>query len=276
MSNITIIIPVHEFNDNVSHYLSNAIESVMIQEDVKELPKVLIVYKKDIEENIIGFVESQKRKYDEKVNNIGILANEEDTDFQSQINYGVKHVDTEYFSILELDDEYNRKYFKNVDKYIKYMEDIDIFLPIIIEVDSQGNAQKFTNEFIWAQMVVGENGEIGHFNADAVKQNSDIKISGGIFKKDSFEGIGGLKKNIKLTFNYEFILRAINNGLNVYTIPKLGYKHLNGRENSLFNNYLNNMSIPERKFWFNTAIKESNFINDRVIDLDQLYVTEEK
>ena len=38
------------------------------------------------------------------------------------------------------------------------------------------------------------------------------------------------------------------------------------------------MSIDERKFWFDTATKESNFINDRVIDLSRLQkiVVEEK
>jgi len=273
--NISIIIPVHEFNDNVSHYFSNAVESVMIQEELSELPKILIVHDKKIEKDIIGFVESQKRKYQDKLE-IELLSNDGEIDFQSQINLGVEKVETEYFSILELDDEYNRKYFKNVIKYIKYYPDIDIFLPIIIEVDLNGNAQKFTNEFVWAQMVVGENGEMGYFNSDAIKQNSDIKISGSVMKKDSFKSIGGLKKNIKLTFNYEFILRAINNGLSVYTIPKLGYKHLNGRDGSLFNSYLNDMSLPERKFWYDTAIKESNFINERNIDLSKLYISEEK
>jgi hypothetical protein len=88
---------------------------------------------------------------------------------------------------LELDDEFNRKYLKNVNKYIKYKSDVDIFLSIIIEVDTKGNAQKFTNEFIWAQMAVGENGEIGFLNSDVLKQNSDIKISGSVMKTDSFK-----------------------------------------------------------------------------------------
>jgi GT2 family glycosyltransferase len=272
---ITVIIPVHEFNDNISNYLSNAVESVMIQEDVKTLPEIMIVSPTSIIDDIKGFVDSQKRKFQDKIN-IKIIINENETDFQSQINLGVKSTVTDYFSILELDDEFNRKYFKNVNKYIKYKPDVDIFLSIIIEVDTKGNAQKFTNEFIWAQMAVGENGEIGFLNSDVLKQNSDIKISGSVMKTDSFKVIGGLKKNIKLTFNYEFILRAINNGLTVYTIPKLGYKHLNGRENSLFLHLNEELSLPERKFWFDNAIKESNFITERPINLDLLYMTEKK
>ena len=275
MNNVKVIIPIHKFNDEISSLFSNAVESVMIQENIEELPKILVVYTKNIEDNIIGFVDAQKRKYQDKIK-IGMTVNEtNDTNFQSQINIGVKYVETEYFSILEFDDEFNRKYFKNVNKYIKYEPEVDIFLPIIIEVDPQGNAQKFTNEFIWAQMVVGENGEMGYFNLDAVKQNADIKISGAVIKKDNFLVIGGLKKNIELMFNYEFIIRALHNGLTVFTIPKLGYKHMIARKNSLFDKNMK-LTMPERKFWYDTAIKESNFNTDRVIDLSNLYVEEKK
>ena len=36
---------------------------------------------------------------------------------------------------------------------------------------------------------------------------------------------------------YEFLLRALNNGCNIYSIPKIGYKHLSTRENSMFDSY---------------------------------------
>ena len=55
-----------------------------------------------------------------------------------------------------------------------------------------------------------------------------------------------------------------------FSIPKIGYKHLATRENSMFDDYQTNMPVDERKFWFETAVKESNFINDRVIDMSRL------
>jgi hypothetical protein len=40
----------------------------------------------------------------------------------------------------------------------------------------------------------------------------------------------------------------------------------------MFDDYLKNMPVNERKFWFETATNESNFINDRVIDMSRLVV----
>jgi hypothetical protein len=111
---------------------------------------------------------------------------------------------------------------------------------------------------------------MGYLNADALKQYTDFKISGGVIRKSEFENIGGYKSNIKLTFMYEFLLRALNNACKVYTMPKIGYKHLATREDSLFNTYLKDMSMNERKFWFDTALSEYNFINDRTIEMSKL------
>ena len=70
---------------------------------------------------------------------------------------------------------------------------------------------------------------------------------------------------------YEFLLRALNNACKVFSIPKIGYKHLATRENSLFDNYLKTMSVNERKFWFDTATTEANIMNDRTIDVSRLH-----
>jgi hypothetical protein len=52
------------------------------------------------------------------------------------------------------------------------------------------------------------------------------------------------------------------------TIPKLGYKHTNLREGSIFWNYKfgeEKMIEDEVKFWIQTAKKEFFFVDDRVI-----------
>jgi hypothetical protein len=119
---------------------------------------------------------------------------------------------------------------------------------------------------------------MGYLNANALKQNTDFKLSGAVINREEFLSLGGLKSNIKLTFNYEFLLRALNNACKVYAIPKIGYKHLAEREESLFGGYIKTMSHAERKFWFDTASREANFNNDRVIDTTSLQkiVVEEK
>jgi hypothetical protein len=52
------------------------------------------------------------------------------------------------------------------------------------------------------------------------------------------------------------------------TIPKLGYKHLNLREESIFWDYKfgeNKLSEQEVKFWVSAAKKEYFFVDDRNI-----------
>jgi hypothetical protein len=52
------------------------------------------------------------------------------------------------------------------------------------------------------------------------------------------------------------------------TIPRIGYKHTNLREGSIFWNYKNGsekLSEDEVRFWIDTAKKEYFFIQDRNI-----------
>ena len=270
--NISVIIPIHKCDDTITPLLNNAFDSVVKQEQINELPKVYVVYEKTIKDCIVGWKESKVRKYQTSgftTNNIILIENNDKTDFQSQINLGVSKIDTEYFSILEFDDEYNSTYFAKVLKNIKYYSNIDVFLPIIVETTEKDEIVKFTNESVWSKQVVGENGELGFLNQNALKQNTDYKISGAIIKKSSFDDIGKLKTKIKLTFVYEFLLRALYNGLKIYVIPVFGYKHAYLRKGGLFD-ALKTLSIVEKKFWFNIAEKEANFTSDRDINTSQL------
>jgi hypothetical protein len=78
---------------------------------------------------------------------------------------------------------------------------------------------------------------------------------------------------MKLTFSYEFLLRLTNNGVQIMTVPRVGYQHVNFRDDSLFWLYKNNeetkLSPDEVKFWLDSAKKEFFFKNKRDIN----YVT---
>ncbi len=261
--NISVIIPIHEYNEVIKEYFNNAIESIDKQENV-ELPKTIIVAPEGVLTELIPIINSESHP------NISFLKNEGAVDYQSQVNLAVESVTTDYFTVLEFDDEYSATYFNNAEKYIKSYPDVDIFLTMMIEVNEKNEGIKLTNETVWAQQFVGENGEMGYLNANALKQYTDFKLSGAVIKKSEFKNLGGYKVNIKLTFMYEFLLRALNNASKIFSMPKIGYKHLATRQGSLFDNYLKTMPIDERKFWFETATKESNFINDRPIDLSRL------
>ena len=270
--NISVIIPVHECNDNITSLLTKAIESIEKQEKTTEFPQIIIVYPTAIEECIVGWRDSMLRKYQDKLNFL-LIKNEEKSDYQSQVNLAVKSVTADYFSVLEFDDEYSTTFFKNAVKYTEAYPEIDMFLTMMIEVNEKNEGIKLTNETVWAQQFVGENGEMGYLNLNALKQYTDFKLSGAVIKKLEFQNLGGYKSNIKLAFMYEFLLRALNNACKIFTIPKIGYKHLAVREGSLFDGYLKTMPANERKFWFETAMKEANFVNDRIIDMSRLIKT---
>jgi hypothetical protein len=56
------------------------------------------------------------------------------------------------------------------------------------------------------------------------------------------------------------------------TIPRIGYKHTNQRQGSIFWNYKNGdevLSKEEVKFWIDSAKKESFFIVDRAIKFEE-------
>ncbi len=275
--NISVLLPVHVCDDTVTPMLSVAVETVATQEKLEVLPQIYVVFPVDIKESIVGWRDSMLRKYQDKVKFV-LVENEGKSDFQTQVNLGASKIETDYFSILEFDDEYSTTYFFNAEKYIKHYSDVDVFLTMMVETNQKGEALKITNELVWAQQFVGENGEMGYLNANALKQNTDFKLSGAIIDREEFLSLGGLKSNIKLTFNYEFLLRALNNACKIHAIAKIGYKHLAEREDSLFGGYSKNMPPAERKFWFDTASREANFNNDRVIDTTSLQkiVVEEK
>jgi hypothetical protein len=272
--NITTIIPIHEIDEKISSFLDKAIESVQKQEGIAEKPKIVVVYAANIADKMMKYLSPLALKQAADFDGVGInnslVANSGKTDYQSQVNFAVKKIATDYFSVLEFDDEYSTTFFKNAEKYINSYPEIDVFLTMMIEVNEKNEGIKMTNETVWAQQFVGENGEMGYLNVKALQQYTDFKLSGAVIKKSEFENLGGYKSNIKLTFMYEFLLRALNNACKIFSMPKIGYKHLATREGSLFDGYMKTMPANERKFWFETANKEANIMGDRAIDMSRL------
>lgn len=268
MSNVTVILPVHEFNSTVEKYINEAVTSVLNQSDTA--PKLLVVYTHRAEEG--GVLEYLNGLDPERVSSI---KNEGKTDFSGQVNFGAKSIKTPYFSILEYDDSYSLIYFRNIEKHIKSLSDVALFLPITIDVDDETNQPvQMVNQNIWSTGYAGENGTIGYLNLSSINEFSFYTIGGGVFKTADFLAIGGLKSNIKLAFTFEYLLRHLQNGNKVYTITKYGYKHTINRKGSLFMTLGASLSDGDRAFWFETARKESHFFNDREIETSPLTVAE--
>ena len=88
-------------------------------------------------------------------------------------------------------------------------------------------------------------------------------LTGSIFNTADWREVGGLKPSVKITFWYEWLLRATNKNKVVYVIPKVGYNHHLGRKNSLVEYYKENMGNEETQWWFDLAKREYFFKEDR-------------
>lgn len=261
---LTVILPIHRLNEEEKEYFSKAVNSISLQKKLPEQLMVVIPKDCDFKSYLDSF------EYNENIKDIvKIIENDGETDFCSQINFGVDNIETEWFSILELDDEYSNIIFDNFDKYANYYDDVEVFLPIVLDASIEGRFLHFTNEPVWAKDF---SDKLGVLDNDALLNYPNFQISGGIYKKDAYKSVGGLKPSIKLQFAYEFFLRMTYYDKKIMTIPKVGYKKTNMRPESLFHSYQqgeNKMNPLEARWWFNTAKKECYFKQDRGITYDE-------
>lgn len=255
MKNITVILPIHLWNDDYKTMFKNAVDSV---EEFYNDVKLMVVAPKSISSDIK--IETDKLEYK-------IISNESLTDFCSQVNLGIENCDTEWFSILEVDDEYKKIWLSSMESYKNENPNVDAFLPIVRDINVEGNFLSFTNEATWAY---GFTEKQGLLDNESLLEYQNFQISGGLYKTSTIKEYGSLKENIKLTFGYEFLLRLTHNNVAIMTVPKIGYQHVNFRENSLFWSYKNSeetkMKQDEVKFWLDTAKKEFFFKNKRDIN----------
>ena len=257
MKNITIILPVHKVEGDYRIMLDNAIKSVEpFQNDVK----LSIVCPTELKPLLVNLSETLE---------INIISNNSKTDLISQVNLGIEKCDTEWFSILEIDDEYKPIWLKSINEYVKEYSDIDVFLPIVRDINTDGKFINFTNESTWAYGFTEKQGVLDN---EVLLDFQNYQISGGLYKTQVVKDNGSFKDNIKLTFGYEFLLRLTHNNAKIMTVPRIGYQHLNFREDSLFWLYKNDDTIKvtedEAKFWLETAKKEFFFKNKRDVNYE--------
>ena len=257
MKKITILLPVHKLDGDDVIMLKNAVDSV---EDFHNDVKLTIVAPKNLKTQLLDLGLSDKLE-------LNVLENTTNqTDFVSQVNLGISNCDTEWFSILEMDDEYNKVWLTSVSEYAHNYKDVDVFLPIVKDINVEGSFLSFTNESVWAY---GFTETQGYLDNEVLLEYQNYQTSGGLFRTEVIKENGLLKDNLKLTFSYELLLRLTHNGVKIMGVPKIGYQHVNFRENSLFWSYKNDdtmkLTEDEVKFWLDTAKKEFFFKNKREI-----------
>jgi len=261
MKKITIILPIYKLETDEVLMLNNAISSVKgFHEDVK----LTIVCPFPLMSKLETFLSETSDIQNLEIKKLPNTTNE--TDFVSQLTLGIEDCDTEWFSILEIDDEYKKIWLPSVKEYVEAYKDVDVFLPIVRDVNVEGKFTGFMNESVWAY---GFTNTQGFLDNELLMEYQNYQTSGGLYRTKVIKEYGGVKNNIKLTFSYEFLLRLTHFGVKVMAVPRTGYQHVNMRENSLFWSYKNDESVvlteDEVKFWLETAKKEFYFKNKREI-----------
>jgi glycosyltransferase involved in cell wall biosynthesis len=255
---LSVILPIKSAKaKDFEEYFEKAILSLKNQQVGFE--ELVIVHSQ--EQSLIDLLDS----YDFGDLNVTKLLWDQEPNYANQVNFGIKNAKGTWVSLFEFDDEYSSIWFKNVKKYVESFPEVQMFLPVVVETDEKGLFAGFTNE---ATFAANFSQEMGILTNDTLQEYQNFQTAGSVIKKSVIEDFGGFKPSIKLTFIYEFLLRLTYNSVSVMTIPRLGYKHVNLREGSIFWNYKfgdSKMVEDEVKFWIQTAKREYFFTDDRSI-----------
>ena len=258
---VSVILPINSSKQRDFDILfDRAVKSLQIQ--LTDINELVIVHTDE------DGLKSKLEGYDYSGVTVNFIENKGDFDFSSQVNLGVKNAKSKWVSILEFDDEYSSIWFKNVNRFVKSYPEVDAFLPLVVDTDEKGMFVGFTNEATFAASL---NSEIGYLTNDVLMAYQNFQSSGMVIKKETYLENGGFKSSMRLTFVYEFLLRLTYNSVNIMTIPRIGYKHMNLREGSIFWNYKNGnekISDKEVSFWIESAKKEHFFTSDRNIKFE--------
>ena len=245
MKELVVIIPMNEFGKENIELLNKAVESVP-----SELNVLLSVPNGTDGKKLKGINDR-----------LGVVSESEGSSFAELVNAAANTIEEKWFSILEFDDTYTPIWYDNAKKYIEFMPSTSVFMYLEDITDfNDGRYIGFGNEAAWASAF---SNEIGFIDNDCLQNYFDFYMTGSIFNTADWKEVGGLKPSIKITFWYEWLLRATNKNKTVYVIPKVGYNHKLGRKGSLIETYKSTISQEETQWWFDLAKREMYYKEDR-------------
>jgi hypothetical protein len=248
---VNFIIPVHQVVDS----LRVAVKSISDLEKSTIEHKIFIACIQDVFDKLhdqpeykdVSFVvekDSWKTSYQELVNcaidNIKLSKDSNNND---------------WIYILEYDDEILPKALKVFKEFKEYKE-ADIYAPISLVVEnSEGSSTKkllaLQNEAAWAQ---GLSEEHGFIDFNMMLRMNFLFVNGCFISLKVIEDYGAFKPEIKNTFDYEFALRMVYNGVIIFAIPRAVHYHYTS--NSGYSGIFKKMPQDERDFWVSLARKE--------------------
>jgi hypothetical protein len=261
MIDLTVIIPVEKWENEVNKYLERSLNSIFNQ-TVKP-SEIILGFNIDLKNNkkFIEYIDKKNKEF--QTINVNISKNFSDGYFFEHYPHNsvttitgcIYSVKTKYFTVLEATDEVEITWFENVKKYIETSDkEISIYLPICKVFSEEGEFVRFLNEQWWANGF-SKDLDLGYIDEEGLKLMYDMNISGAVINKGDYDAIGGFKTNIKLYYWYEFLLRLIYNGKTAFVIPKSLYNHV----------YFSavNIETDEAKFYWDSALSEYYFNNQR-------------
>lgn len=254
MTDLTIIVPLVEYKDELAALYKRSIDSVFAQDSAENISMIFV--------GPTSSIKHIKDNFGFGARDVLFIENNKNLEPQYQINKAVKDVKTTYFSVLEFDDTYTNIWFKEVERYAEYQEETALFLPLVEVFDAKNpnvGAVGYANEPVWAASF---SDEMGYVDNGCLKTYFDFLVSGGVFRKSDFLAVGGLKNSLKVFFWYELLLRMTHNDKRVFVIPKVGYEHYVNVDNSLTEQY-RALEPAEVDFWFKTAQDEHIYKTDR-------------
>lgn len=254
MKKITIIVPLHEYNQK---YLTRALGSFNFVDNKNyKYYEVLFVGPQEICEKAEKIAKEIHQNIETRI------LNNTELDFATQINKAVFDCVTPYFTILEYDDMYSDNYFKNMQEFIKKHSEYSVILPVNEYINTNEETVSFGNEIALDPSFADEIGVIG---LEELQLFMDFNCTGGLFKTEDFISLGGLKKSLKIAAWYEFLMRVCYKSKKIYVLPKIGYLHTVGREDSYMEQMQKTLTQEEGKFLIDTARQEYFFKEDRNI-----------
>ena len=256
MKDIVVIIPVHEISDDVRELLPRAIKSVPKGMEIR------VSCANGLSEGLKEIIGNNKNVvlYEDENENSG-------NGFQKLVNQAVG--ESNWFTILEFDDEFTEIWLNNALKYIDFKPEISVLMCMEDMFDDKGEYIGIGNDAPWASSF---SNELGYIDNDCLNDYFDFYMTGSLFNTSDWETCGGLKESMKVTFWYEFMLRLTQMGKQIFVMPKVGYKHMLGRKGSLIEIYKETISDEEGQWWFDLARQEYFFKEDR----NKAYQPEEK
>lgn len=256
---LTVIVPFHELNDSSFALLTQALRSLTEQKSKNF--KVVFATNSDTHNQwatqimplCVGFPFSWH-------------LHDLTYSYQYQINSVCANaLDTKYFAVLQYDDVVLPNWTLSAMETIRAEPLIDVALPIIIQQNSNGEFLGLSNEAIWVNKYAVQPGVVDIKVVRDAADNFMISLIGAVFNAETFVDNGGYKPNLEWFFDYELLLRLLENGAYIKSTGKYGVAHRSGHENSMYSQIFAPMTLEEKTYWFDTARKEYFYDYERPV-----------